>query len=235
LRSSGAAEHVDSSTHRSLQDLMHEAVQVGTERRFARLVLREDPLAGRLRAGEDLKAIDHALEAGQAAADMTVKQWGVRPEEIAAKLGVDVRHSDEAARMGSTILFSEYGDRPPTVILYTRSIAEANHLIRANHLEPLLGLDDVGPVHLAHEIYHHLEATGLTPGSRGYRVATLKAGPVRLTSGMPTLGEIAADRFAAALLGLRTPPKLTQLVTVYAHNPPFAVQLLEWLRSQPEG
>ncbi|MHB9092645.1 MAG: hypothetical protein ACYC7H_14630, partial [Chloroflexota bacterium] len=85
-----------------------------------------------------------------------------------------------------------------------------------------------------HELYHHLELAKLTPGTSGYRITTLKVGPIRVTSGLPTISEIAADRFARSVLDLKLPPKAIQLLTIYARNPEYAWDLLDNLRSLPE-
>jgi hypothetical protein len=110
---------------------------------------------------------------------------------------------------------------------------EANRLLRENDLAGLLGIDDLVPVHLAHELYHHLDAKHLTSGTAGFRVTTLRLGPLRLRTGLPSLCEIAADRFALSLLGLKVPPKALTFVTIHAHNPDYAWQLMERLRGFP--
>ena len=59
------------------------------------------------------------------------------------------------------------------------------------------------------------------------------AGPVRFRSGLPSLSEIAADRFAAALLGLTIPAKALSFLTVHALNREYAWELLDRLRDFP--
>ena len=43
-----------------------------------------------------------------------------------------------------------------------------------------------------------------------------------------------ADRYAMGVLKLRVPPKATQLITIYAHNPDYAWTFLTRLKSLPE-
>ena len=217
----------------SLPALMAEVVTVGTEHRFAHLMLKDDPFFGRLPPRADQEAIDFALAAGQTAADRVVPQYGRVPEAITAALRVPVTHSDQVPQAGKTILFSEYSDRPPSITIYTRSVNEANQLIRDNGLAASLGISNLAPMHLAHELYHHLEARKLTEGTSGFRIQTLRLGPLRLSTGFPSLCEIAADHFASVVLGLKVPPKAMQFITVYRHNREYAWNLLEELQRLP--
>jgi hypothetical protein len=88
----------------------------------------------------------------------------------------------------------------------------------------LIGLADVAPVHLAHELYHHLEGQRLIPGTKAYRVETHRLGPIRFRTTLPSLSEIAADRFASVLLDLKIPSKALQFITLYRLNPNYAWQ-----------
>jgi hypothetical protein len=217
----------------SLPALMAEVVTVGTERRFAHLMLKGDPFFGRLPPRADQEAIDFALAAGQAAANRVVPQYGRAPEAIAAALRVPVMHNDQVPQTGKTILFSEYSDRPPSITIYMRSVNEANRLIRDNGLSASLGISDLAPMHLAHELYHHLEARKLTGGTAGFRIQTFALGPLHLSTDLPSLCEIAADRFASVVLGLKVPPKVMQFITIHRHNRGYAWQLLEELQRLP--
>jgi hypothetical protein len=205
----------------------------GTECRFGHLTLSEDPFVHRLTADQAHQAVEAALAAGQAAADMATTTWGRNPAEIAASLKVPVTRDAEPARTGRSVLFSEYGNRPPSIIVHTHSVAEANRLIREHDLASVVGLTDVGPVHLTHELYHHLEDRRLTPGTAGFRIQTGRLGPIRFRSGLPTLSEIAADRFAAAVLRLQVPPKALGFLTVYVMDSSYAWSLLARLREFP--
>lgn len=205
----------------------------GTERRFGHLALSGDPFVHRLTADQAHQAVEAALAAGQAAAEMATTTWGRDPAEISASLKVPITHDEEPARTGRSVLFSEYGNRPPSIILHRHSVAEANRLIREHDLGSVLGLTDVGPVHVTHELYHHLEDRRLISGTAGFRIQTGRLGPLRFRSGLPTLSEIAADRFAAAVLRLHVPPKALGLITIYAMDSGYAWSLLARLREFP--
>jgi len=212
---------------------MRAVVAEGTERRLAQLTLRDDPFARRLQPESEQGVIDFALAAGQAAAEMAIGNWGRRPEGIAASLGVPIARSSSPAQAGRSVLFSEYGGRPPAITLYAQSVEEANQLIRTNHLEEVIGIADVAPLHLAHELYHHLEAQKLILGTAQFRIQTLRLGPLRLTTGLPSLSEIAADRLATALLDLKVPPKAVEFITLWDLDSNYAWSLLARLQALP--
>ena len=220
-------------TEASLTTFMTEVVAQGTERRLALWMLKEDPFFRRLPPERYSEAIDFALHAGQTAAGTATSQYGRKPLDMAAALQVSVNRSDEVPRAEKTVLFSEYSDRPPTITLYTPSIVEVNILIRENGLAELLGVSDIEHVYLTHELYHHLEAKKLITGTAGFRIRTLSLGPLRLSTGLPSLGEIAADCFASVILRLRVPPKALQLPTIYRYNPEYAWKLLEEIKKSP--
>jgi len=232
--SSEHAAPAASEGDRSLAALMPAVLAAGTERRFAHLTLADDPFVHRLTPDNAREAVGCALAAGQAAAEMVTAKWGRDPEGIAACLKVPVTKSEQPAQTGRAVLFSEYGNRPPTIILHMHSVAEANRLIHDHHLEAMLGVADVGPMHLAHELYHHLEGRQLTPGTAGFRIQTGRLGPFRFRTGLPSLSEIAADRFGGAILGLTTPPKALSFLTIHALNSEYAWGLLQRLRTLPD-
>lgn len=205
----------------------------GTERRLAHLTLLDDPFVRRLQPGTEQGLIDFALAAGQAASEMATGNWGRRPEGIAASLDVPIIRSDGPAQAGHSVLFSEYGNQPPAITLYTESVEEANQLIRANRLEEMIGIADVTPIHLAHELYHHLEAQKLILGTAQFRIQTHRLGPLRLTTSLPSLSEIAADHFATALLALKVPPKAIEFITLWDLDPDYAWSLLKRLQTLP--
>jgi hypothetical protein len=218
---------------RGLRDLMERVVREGTERLFAHLALREDPFFHRLPPEMRPGAVDFGLNAGAGAAETAAQRYGRDPLSMAEALRIAVSRSDDSPQAGSMVHFSEYREKPPQVTLHRRSMAEANQLIQEHDLEGLLGLADVEPIHLAHDLYHHLETKKLIPGASRFRLETFRLGPIRFRTGLPSLSEIAADGFALRLLGLKVPPKAVQLLTIYAHNPDYAWSFLERLRGLP--
>ncbi len=212
---------------------MREVVAVASDRRLAHLAISDDPFFHRLTPDKASEAVGVALAAGESAGKSAKARWGRDPERIAATLNLPIIRSADPARTGTAVLFSEYGDKPPSVILHTHSISDVNRLISEHALADLLGIADVAPVHLTHELYHHLESQRLVPGTAGFRVRTLSFGPIRLSSGLPSLSEIAADRFAAVVLDLKVPPRALSFITAYALRRDYAWALLDRLKNLP--
>jgi len=212
---------------------MREVVSVASDRRLAHLTLSEDPFFHRLTPEKARDAVDFALKAGESAAHMAKEKWGRRPKQIAAALNLPIIKSADPAQTGKAVLFSEYGNKPPSIILHTHSISEVNRLIQEHALADLLGIEDVGPVHLTHELYHHLDGQKLVPGTAGFRIQTLALGPLQLSTGLLSLSEIAADRFAASLLDLTVPPRALTFITIHALNSNHAWDLLGRLQELP--
>ncbi|HTU02281.1 MAG TPA: hypothetical protein VMG58_10715 [Candidatus Sulfotelmatobacter sp.] len=212
---------------------MQAVVAAATPRRLAHLTLSDDPFVHRLTPALAREAVEAGLTAGRAAAEMAAVRWRRDPEGIAAALNVPITRSHAPAQTGHAVLFSEYGDRPPVIVLHMQSIAEANRLICEHDLGRLLCVRDVEPLHLAHEIYHHLESQRLTPGTLAFRISSCRVGPFRFRTALPSLSEIAANQFAAILLGLAVPPRAIEFVTVYRLNAAYAWDLLQRLEALP--
>lgn len=150
--------------------------------------------------------VDAALEIGREAAHQVQAAHGsLGVGRLAAALGVRVEQSLAEGGWPGTVVFADYMARPPTVRLYRRPIAA---------LQRRLGSGDLRPAFLAHELFHHWEGRHpeQAPGRR-LRVPLWSLGPLRLTTGLPALSEIAAGAFAEELLGARHPGGLLEALT----------------------
>jgi len=131
--------------------------------------------------------MESAAEVGRRAAER-LKASGVRTDvrQLAERMGIEVvvQAAPPPAQPG---LRSEYQPSPPRIIVYRQAIAALSAKRRAGgHGESLTC--DLEEVHLAHEIFHHLEAEeGLCLRDRGE-------------------AEEAAHAFAQELLGLPFDP-----------------------------
>ena len=80
-----------------------------------------------------------------------------RPRELAERLGIEIREV-EAPPQAEPNLRAEYRGQPPQIILYRRPLNRLAEAIRAQGREDL-GCE-VEEVHIAHEVFHHLEFGG---------------------------------------------------------------------------
>ncbi len=117
------------------------------------------------------------------------KSDGARPEvaALAARLGVEIVSRD-APPPAQPRLRSEYQPEPPRIILYRAPI---DSLAEAASADPRFEIErgELDELHVAHELYHHLERVG-----HAERMSLVET-------------ETAAHAFARELLGLTFDPR----------------------------
>ncbi len=193
--------------------------------------LADDHIGRRLDHERRAAAVRVAVTHGTEAARAYRAAGQADPHRLAAVLRVEVVWSDESPALGTMLRIAEYQPRPATIRLFAGPIAT----IRAS-AHPL----PVADIYLAHELFHHLEATALGPASALARVTLGRLGPWRWDSGVPALSEIAAHAFAQALLGLPVfTGSLDRLAAVLrdGHRSSLTPQRSSWrsISSNPAG
>ncbi len=212
-----------------LSALLTRAVPYAQGERLGLLTLRTDPQFFRLTADEAAEAVHEALDLGERYGDELAREQGTRdPYALAERLGIQVEVSDETARYGNVLQYAEYRSRPLRIKLYRKSMEGSNRLLEDPRVSEILGISDIAPAFLAHELFHHLDnLPNRVPAKRVRQVVTMTLGPWRVRSGLVTAQEIAAGSFAQALLRLPFHLKLLDLLAIYAENPTRAT---EWVR-----
>jgi hypothetical protein len=221
--------------------LLTAALQVATPEAIGILLLQEDPQFARIDAEDAPSLVEAALNDGRRLASAIRLTCGVAPALIAERNAVRVVEVSEAHDYGTTVVYAEYIERPPQIRLFLPAIGALNRYLTDRELSHAIGLSDVVSVFLAHELYHHLDCMRDTDRlAARHRVPLLRLGPVRWTSGLASLPEIAAGAFAQHLLGLRYHPKILDLITLFHADPCAAVRMVELLQQasrlkEPEG
>jgi hypothetical protein len=185
---------------------------------LGRGMLEADPHAWRLDRAVRLAAVSEALADGAAIArDLRARFPGLAPHAIARELGVAVEITDDDPSVGSLWRFAEYRQRPPRIVLYSRGLAPLDRAIVGGLAEQLLGRASPRDVFIAHELYHHAEATRPDiPMARRYRPTIFRIGGWHWRTGIAALSEIAAGAFAQWLLDLPCHPRVLDFVTTDA-------------------
>jgi hypothetical protein len=182
--------------------------------------LREDPQYRRIAPRRRGLLVQAALEDGRGMAQRIRQRFGCHPAAIAAQCCVAVVRSRDDAGYGSVIVYADYTARPPCVTLYVPAILRLDALIAQRAGVPGPGIDSTLPIFLAHELYHHFDATRAGPPlSRQHPVRIFRVGSWSWTSGLASLAEIAAGSFAQHLLGLSFHPKLLERYLLEANSP----------------
>jgi hypothetical protein len=178
------------------------------------VMLEADPHARRLDRAAQLAAVRDALADGAATAQTLRQRFpDLAPEEIARELCLPIEISDDDPLVGSLWRFAEYQARPARILLYRRGLAPLDHAIAGHLAIRLLGRARPQDIFLAHELYHHAEATrSETPIARRYQPILFRIGGWHWLTGIAALAEIAAGAFAQSLLDLPCHPRVLDLI-----------------------
>jgi hypothetical protein len=216
----------------SLEEFVLRALPIMNCHQVGHLLLKNDPLYARIPVVRMSEAIQCGIDAGVTLAQRQTKEFQTRdPLLHADQLGVKVTHTNRDSHIGPRVYHSEYFSPPPTILIYSQSMAELERMIDKSGLRQALNIESPIPIFVAHEIYHHLETKQKPAPTERFRITTFALGPFKLTSGLVSLSEIAADAFAQEFLRLSHPPKLLEYLTIYRHNSDLAWQLVEELES----
>jgi hypothetical protein len=203
---------------------------------MAEVMLEMDSTSRLIPAQERSGLISMALRSGREWAQELRKRY---PEAdtliLAQKLGVEVKYSDQEGKLGNIVLRSEYYDQPPQIVIYNSSVKALQEVIERTGHTDLLPLKLLVPIHVAHELFHHLENLKKDHLSQRYKVATLRIGRWRLIeSGVRVLTEIGAQAFVQAWLKLSWNPfVLDQIEMLIGGDVPSPIDHLNELIKRP--
>lgn len=204
-----------------------EQIEAASPEMLGMLMLRSDLHAARLDDCAQHDAVIDALGDGTAtAADVRKRFPGLSPREIVAELGIKLATTSDDPLVGTIWRFAEYRPRPPQILLYERGLAPVERGLARAPAARLLGDATLDDVFIAHELYHHMEATRAeTPIARRHQATLFRIGKWRWRTGIATLAEIAAGAFAQGLLGLPCHPKVLDFVAGGAELPETRPQI----------
>jgi len=194
--------------------LPFEEIATTSPETLGMLMLQGDLHAARLDDRTQCAAVVDALADGAATASGLRKRFpGLTSRQIAGELQVTVTTTDDDPMVASIWRFAEYRARPPQILLYARGLAPLEQALAHVPAARLLGEATVKDVFVAHELYHHIEATRAeAPIARRHQATLFQIGKWRWRTGIATLAEIAAGSFAQTLLDLPCHPKLLDFV-----------------------
>ena len=163
--------------------------------RIASQELRRDPLYPSLTPTQRAFHIAAAMTLGR---EQAAKYAGREPEELAAKMGAFVKELEGENLVAGKIVYAEYDAGTRAITLYQRGIAQMAAKLREIYSDAdALAL--ARNLLLAHELFHHLEATQIP--SQLPRTGNGKSMQYRGSRNV-RYSEMAAHTFALALLQL---------------------------------
>lgn len=191
---------------------------------FGLQMLDGDPVGACLPVSSRRALVAAALGDGAAVGRaLAARHPGVPPDGIARRLGIIVVETDDLPWAGPLLRHAEYRAAPPEIRLFRAALDPLDRFLAQPEACGLIGAACAGPVFLAHELYHHVEATrGAPPLSRRHAVTRLRLGRWRLTAPVLALSEIAAGACAQALLGLPHHAAMLDLVALWRIAPALA-------------
>jgi hypothetical protein len=222
--------------HPNLAELLGVACEFATPEALGLVILRADPQIRHLAETDHLPVVRSALAEGQATAARLRNRFGqVTPRSIANQLGLVIRESDESALRGSALFYAEYCRKQSEIVLFRRALLPLQAALADSDVARHFNVADLSGVFIAHELYHHVESTRDEPPiARRHRVTLFSVGRLRWSSGLASLGEIAAGSCAQTLLCLNRHPKLLDLIALHQVDPLAASAMLRSLREAAE-
>ena len=222
------------ATHHAA-DTIFPLLAAEDDRVLAWLELEQDAVWGSLRTADRLRYIDHALAAGHAAAH-TFR--GQDPFAIAAAEQVTIRVTQGDSCVAGMLTRSEYDAGERAITLYQVSLDEALGLLARTPGPPWTG-ERVAALYVAHELFHHLEATRFPPLDEQLPPVLVEVrlgGLLRTRRGARRCREIGAHAFGKTLLGLPFfPSVLDRLLPAAAGGQEARDRIAALLESAREG
>ena len=193
-------------------------IEPASPRALGLAMLEADPHAWRLDRSAQLAAVSDALADGATTArNLRDRFAGLDPRGIALRLGLTVEVTDDDPLVGSIWRFAEYRPRPPGIRLYDRGLAALDDAVCGSLAKRWLGSATPQDVFIAHELYHHAEASRTdVPIARRHLATLFRVGSWHWRTGIAALAEIAAGAFAQSLLNLPYHPRVLDFAALGA-------------------
>ncbi len=212
---------------RDLERMLRELTMISTTEMGAYAFSR-DPLKDRFRDGSYKELAQQAVDCGRGYAKRVAEEYGsTNPQLILRELGIKVDFVDMPSNT-DRVLFAEFLE-PDQVYVYLDAVNKAESLLKRDEIRKLLTLQlDIRQTLLAHELFHVLEIRNRKEiFTQTYRYQLWKLGPIRSTSRVQALGEIAAMAFAQELLNLPYSVYVLDVLLLYGYSENEASGLYE--------
>lgn len=235
-----------------------EVIYLASDRALGLMELKQDLIFHKILRESYGNYIDGALRTGEEAARVVlpIAMTGAKAKAAAEKgarttCGGPLSHDGLCALAGrlearvllvekpnvlaGVVTRAEYCSGQRTITIYRKSIAQVKACL--DRAWPELGWTEEGiaAIHLAHELFHHLEATwiGLT-NEKFPKVLTFQLGPWKTLTSVRRLREIAAHKFTKELLKLPFLPNLIDYLILVGQGKLKEAELINGLRAASE-
>ena len=200
-----------------------------SDRALAYLELEKDPVFPHLTKEQRLYYVDFALRVGH---DQAALFHGADVFGLAREFGLKVDIQKAANTVAGVTLRACYDEKKRTVEIFGDSIEQMQQEL-AHWLPWPLTFAQIAALHLAHELFHHLEATRIQPVDRQLPSVTIwRFGRFGITiqSRARRCREIAAHAFAKRMCDFPFFPNALDLSVTVAGQEPALSQLQNSLK-----
>lgn len=207
-----------------IEEILKDLVVI-SEKDWGKYAFSREPLNGKFTEETRGRLIFQGNECGVKYAEQMLEIYGqITPQELAVKLGLDVKFSPMPTG-GGRVLFAQFVE-PNKIMVFEDCIDKAKKLLEGNELFPTAESLNLKQILLAHEIFHYLEEIYKDEiFTRTEKVQLWALKPFRYTSGIVCLGEIAGMAFAKRYLNLLYSPYVLDVLLVYGYSPEAAYHL----------
>ncbi len=198
------------------------------EEEWAYYAFSREPLNGKFTDAQRLELTKKAIACGQRYAEKLGAEYGTKDSVLLAqKLQLKVDYPD-MPQNASRVLFAEFRE-PKTIHIFMDGVRKGESLRSEPGVREALGTKlDIAKLLLGHELFHFVEEKYKKEiWTHTYRIRLWRLGPVKNTSTVMVLGEIAAMSFAKALTGISYSPYVMDAFLVYGYSPEAASALYE--------
>lgn len=174
-----------------------------------------------------IKIVETAIKIGRETAAKIVEETKtVNPWYIAECLGLNVSLVCQENVVGNLLIHSEYV-YPKTIKIYKQGIEQLKKVIANFRLEEFFPNEAILNLHVAHEIFHHLEKTRIGVLSEQYSIERFRLGPLCLKIRVRAISEVAAHTFAKTLTGVKVPPSVLDYIVTNGNIDNLLTKLAE--------
>lgn len=188
-------------------------------------LFQSDPMQRRVSGARRTELICRAVHTGQTAAEEILRSYGeLSLEQLYREMGMRVAREtggvDELQ-----IVFAAFA-APDRVILYQEPLEELERFKKENGLGGLLEDVDAERLLLGHELFHGYERLHPELFTQQFRFESHRLGPIRITSKLVAISEIAAMAFSQRVNHARCNPCILNVLLLLPLSREKALQLL---------
>lgn len=206
------------------REVIKEILEVSDEK-WWESIFRRDPMYHRLDNSQKANFIDYGVKCGlDYAVEIQERYQGKRLSEIIEILGIDVLQKTTYGIDG-LLVFAQFS-APKTITLFMKNLELFDDYIKKEQVNDLPGSLNLVELLIAHELFHYFEENDPKLKISDVRFQSFKLGPIKLTSKLIAVSEIAAMNFAKEITNSVVNPCVLDILLQLPHNYERAVKNL---------